>query len=294
MINYMDEKQNIFHNMGGWRQLLAFLFLAFWGYIFASFIIILCIDLSVLESSARVMRLAQMISQICLFLIPPLAFAYICHKNPKSYLKIDTSYRLSFLLLAICLIFTIQPIVDFLGYWNGKLALPESLSALENWMKNTEKGVEKTVSLLFSDKSASGLISNLLIMAVMAGLVEEVFFRGCLQQIIQKIAKNQHAAIWITAFIFSAIHFQFYGFVPRLLLGAMLGYLFVWSGSLWVPVIVHTINNIISITFAYFFYGTPKYQEMHEFSFEKYNWIIIAGLVLSTLLILIIYRRRKQ
>lgn len=289
----MNEKRNMFHNMGGWSQLFVFCFLAFWGYIFTAFFLILCIDLSAIESSARTMRLAQMINQVCLFLIPPLAFAYICHKNPKNYLKVDSSYSLSFLLLAIGLIFTIQPIVDFLGYWNGKLVLPESLSSLENWMKNTEESVGKTMALLFTDKSASGLISNLLMMAVMAGLVEEVFFRGCLQQIVQKIAKNQHIAVWVTAFIFSAIHFQFYGFVPRLLLGAILGYLFVWSGSLWVPVIVHTINNIISVLFAYFFYGTAKYQEMSEFSFEKYNWIIILGLVLSILLILIMYRRRK-
>jgi len=168
------------------------------------------------------------------------------------------------------------------------------MSPIENWMKETESNAEKSINFLFADRSVIGLIANLVILAIVAGLAEELFFRGCLQQIIRKIVNNKHAAIWITAFIFSAIHFRFYGFVPRLLLGALLGYLFVWSRNIWIPVIVHIAHNALNVIVSYTYWGTPEYEKMEDFSFSLNMWFTLSSIILSVSILYIIYRKKHQ
>ncbi len=131
-----------------------------------------------------------------------------------------------------------------------------------------------------------------MVIAVVAGLAEELIFRGCLQQIMQQIVKNKHIAVWVTAFIFSAIHFQFYGFLPRMLLGALLGYLFLWSGNIWVPIIVHTANNVIGVITAYLYFDTPKYEQITSYKIEHQISYIILSVVLSVLFLFVIYKKR--
>ena len=62
---------------------------------------------------------------------------------------------------------------------------------------------------------------------------------------------NIHLSIWASAIIFSAIHFQFYGFIPRLLLGALFGYLYYWSGNLLIPMFAHFVNNAFGVIMIY-------------------------------------------
>jgi len=95
------------------------------------------------------------------------------------------------------------------------------------------------------------MISNLFVVAFMAGLSEEIFFRGFIQRLFIENKLNHHLAIWFTAILFSAIHLQFFGFVPRVLLGAVLGYLYFYSGNLWLSIIAHTVNNGFAVVMAY-------------------------------------------
>lgn len=291
----MENKPKIgLYGMGGWSQLFFFLFLVLGGYMIAITITVLLVDVSRLSESAGVMRMALTIQSLCLFLIPSLLFAFVCQENPKNYLKTEHYQNWSFLIISVALIIVIQPVIGAIGYYNQQLTLPECMSSIELWMQESERSAEKTVGLLFADKTIEGLVFNILVLAVVAGLAEEFFFRGSLQQIINKIVKNSHAAIWITAFIFSAIHFQFYGFVPRLLLGALMGYLFVWSGNIWVPVLVHTINNLIGVILSYVYYGTPVYEELDNFDLVDNIWFIIPSFAISLFFIFILYRRKKE
>jgi membrane protease YdiL (CAAX protease family) len=273
--------------MGGWSQFFFIFFLFFSGLMMASFIIVLIMPMDELLESARAMRLAQVIQAVFMFLIPALAYAFLYQGNVKSYLNTDKHINIRLLLCSVLLIISIQPLINCIGYYNQQIILPESL----NWMKEYEESAEKSLKLLFSNRSIPSLIFNLLVIAVMAGLAEEFFFRGCLQQIMQKIVKNQHFAIWITAIIFSAIHFQFYGFVPRVLLGALLGYLFVWSGSIWVPVIVHTIHNAINVVLIHIYYDTPQANQIEDFRFEENTLLVSVSFALSAIIIFMIYRR---
>lgn len=133
------------------------------------------------------------------------------------------------------------------------MKLPGFLKGIEDWMLRKELEVGNLTKQLLVMNSISVLLVNLLMFVVIPAFGEELIFRGCLQKIFKRLTGNYHIAIWITAIIFSAIHVQFYGFIPRMLLGALFGYLLVWSGSLWLPILAHFMNNAIAVITAYIY-----------------------------------------
>jgi len=146
-------------------------------------------------------------------------------------------------LVVIVLAIVAFPAVWVTGALNGAIEFPESLKGLENWMKEKEDNAQ-TLTLFMTDfASPAQTILGFVVIAILAGLTEEFFFRGVIQPIFQNSTKNKHTAIWITAIIFSAIHFQFYGFIPRMLLGALFGYLYVYTNNIAVPIWAHILNN---------------------------------------------------
>jgi membrane protease YdiL (CAAX protease family) len=183
------------------------------------------------------------------------------------------------------MVFLIIPAIDITSYLNQKIHLPECMSPLEKWMYETEENLTQITESMLSEKGIIPFIINIFIIAVMAGLSEEILFRGALLSIIRKKTANPHMAIWIVAILFSAIHFQFYGFIPRILLGVFLGYLLYWSNSIWVPVFAHFLNNAIAVTGSYmgFFPDSDKNitSEIPETEDIIMTIIIaIAGLIL--------------
>ncbi len=290
----MDNSKNkgILTNLGGWSQFFFLFFLTFSGLMLTSFVILLTMTPDQMMNSANSMRLAMAIQTIFLFVVPALFFAYLCQEVPKDYLKIETSTNYTLLFFAILFIIVAQPLINSISYYNQQLILPESMASLEQWMRATEDSALKSLNILFADKTIFGLIFNLLVLAIVAGLGEELFFRGCIQQIMKKIFVNRHAAIWITAIIFSAVHFQFYGFIPRVLLGALLGYLFMWSGNIWIPVIIHTLHNAINVVLTYLYYGSSEYEQMENMEFGQNALIIVISFVLSVVTLFMIYRSR--
>jgi membrane protease YdiL (CAAX protease family) len=159
-------------------------------------------------------------------------------------------------------------------------------------MKELEESAESALKLMFADRSAVTLVFNLFVIALLTGLAEELFFRGCLQQIIQQIVTNSHVAVWVTAIIFSVLHFQFYGFVPRVLLGVVLGYVFVWSGSIWAPVVLHTIHNALNVILIYIYMDAPESGQVGEAAFTDNAVLVLASVVLSALTLFLLYRER--
>lgn len=114
-------------------------------------------------------------------------------------------------------------------------------------MQAKEQEMETLVNLLINEVGIIAFISNILVIALLAALTEEFLFRGAIQRIIEKWTANYHIVIWTAAIVFSAIHLQFYGFVPRMLLGAYFGYLLYWTKSIWAPVLAHFINNAVAV-----------------------------------------------
>ncbi len=138
-----------------------------------------------------------------------------------------------------------------LVYWNAQLVLPESMSGIEAWMKEMESQLMELTKFLTDFQNVPELLTGILVIGVFAGVGEELFFRGLIQPKMQGYFKSAHWGIWITAIIFSAIHVQFYGFLPRVFLGALFGYMYHYSGSLLYPIIAHIFNNSLTVVIVY-------------------------------------------
>ena len=138
-----------------------------------------------------------------------------------------------------------------LVYWNAQLVLPESMAGMESWMKEMETQLMELTKFLTDFQSVSELLTGILVIGVFAGVGEELFFRGLIQPKMQGYFKSAHLGIWITAIIFSAIHVQFYGFLPRVFLGALFGYMYHYSGSLHYPILAHIFNNSLTVVVVY-------------------------------------------
>ncbi len=197
--------------------------------------------------TTKTLRIATVIQDCIIFILPAIVTAIIISPLPVRFLKIESSVHLSPLIWAILAIIVSIPLMNWIVLANESIQFPESFSGLEAWMRIHENEAQASVKILLGDHSISSLCINLLLVGILAGFSEEIIFRGTLQQIFYTAKMNSHLAIWLTAFIFSAIHMQFFGFIPRLLLGAYFGYLVFWSGSLWLPIIMHALNNSIVV-----------------------------------------------
>ncbi len=189
----------------------------------------------------------QFLSNIFVFVLPSIGTAYLCSKNPAKFLCLRKITDARVLLLAAAMIFLISPAIDTTTYLNSKMQLPEFMAPVENWMRKTEDYAAQVTKNLLLENGIFPFITNIIIIGIMAALTEELLFRGALLSIVRKNIKNPHIAIWIVAILFSAIHFQFYGFIPRMLLGAILGYLLYWSNNIWVPAFAHFLNNTVAV-----------------------------------------------
>ena len=137
--------------------------------------------------------------------------------------------------------------------WNAELDFPAYADEFEEWAREREDTAAELTTFLTNLSSPGELLLALLIIAVLPAVGEEIVFRGLIQNELYRGTYNIHVAIWIAAVLFSAIHMQFYGFLPRLLLGALFGYLYYWSGNLTLAIIAHFVNNAVSVIALYFY-----------------------------------------
>ncbi len=199
---------------------------------------------------AAAYRISAVLQSVLVFITPALAVAMLTTRFPASLLAVDRLPSLKFTLTAIFTLVVSIPLMNIIINWNQNLTFPESMSGIVQTFKDLEAKSEDSINIMTSGNSAGILIVNIMIVGIFAGLGEELFFRGGLMRLLGGVKSiGTHKAIWISAIIFSALHLQFFGFVPRMLLGVFFGYLLAWSGSLWLPILMHIINNSIIVTF---------------------------------------------
>lgn len=195
-----------------------------------------------IPNQAGALRIGAVVQDLFIFVIPAIATAMVSTRLPARLLLVDNTPRLNMLLLTLILMLVSVPAMNMLVEWNDSLKLPDSMAAIAAQMRAMEESAQNSVEILMGGSSVGSLIISILIIGIMAGFSEELFFRGALQRLLS-FSLNVHVAIWLSAFIFSAFHLQFFGFFPRFLLGAFFGYLLYWSGSLWLPIAAHVFNN---------------------------------------------------
>ncbi|HXU28791.1 MAG TPA: CPBP family intramembrane glutamic endopeptidase [Bacteroidia bacterium] len=201
----------------------------------------------------NVLKVMQVVLTTVLFILPATIFCRYMRDERSAFLNMNMAPHFYYALTAAACILFALPAVSGLESWNQLIHLPESFGSLESWMRTKETEAEKITLMFFQDKSIGGLIINLLVMAFMAALSEEIFFRGLIQQMLIKNKINVHVAIVITAILFSAFHLQFFGFIPRMFLGIVLGYLYYITQNLWVSIIAHFCNNAFAVVAMHFY-----------------------------------------
>jgi len=227
------------------------------------------------------------ILQIVSTTIPIFAAAFIFAKyvvkDTREYLR--TSFKFPWFLMVIIFFVMLvsAPLIEALANINQKLQLPDFLAGLQKWMRDTEDQAQKLTAILLQMKSVSSLIFKLLVVGLLTAIVEEFMFRGCIQTILLKWSKNSHIAVWIAAALFSAFHLEFFGFLPRLMLGVLFGYFVMWSGSIWTSVWAHFINNGTAVIVSYLYQNkmiSVNPDGTHIFNLPAYLFSLIIILFL--------------
>lgn len=236
------------------------------------------------------LKFIQLFNSIGLFVLPPFLYLLYYKEKPLKYLNIKESINGRTVFFLLLIYFISIPGMEWLIKLNGQLSLPESLQGLETWMKDAEDRAKELTAVFLTMNGLPDLLINLLIIAVIPALGEELIFRGVLQKQLQGWTKNGHTAVWITAFLFSAIHLQFYGFLPRLLLGALFGYYYLWSNNLWVPIIAHFINNGTAVIISYATGAATTDVELEAMNREGSEIYVI----ISLLILYLTLKRFKQ
>ena len=240
-------------------------------------------------NDVNAIKLIQLFSTIGTFLIPALIFG-LTKGIGIDFLKIKTKPSILMLGLGMALIFLSAPLVNEI-YTLNKMIDPEWLGGLGKGFLESEKGNKLLTDLFLCMPKAQDLIINVFVIALIPAIAEELFFRGVIQQLLRESFKSVHLSIWITAMLFSFIHLDFYGFIPRVLLGALLGYLFFWSNSMLVNIGAHFINNASQVIMVYLFQsGIISFDAQSD---ESMPWSItlLFSLIMLGLLI-IVYRKR--
>lgn len=248
------------------------------GFVVTAFATTLLIKIGSGGKELAMLRIAAVVQDIFMFILPPLITALIITRQPVRLLALGKGPSLNMTLLAILVMLVSSPVMSWIIELNESVHLPDSMTALEAQLRAMEENASAAVDTLLGPATPSSLIINVLIVGVMAGFSEELFFRAGLQRLLSTTRMSSGMAVWIAAFIFSALHMQFFGFVPRLLLGAFFGYLLVWSGSVWLPMLIHMLNNSIYVILKQITgSGEP------EFGGTESSWIAITISALLTI-----------
>lgn len=286
-----------------WAQLMMFIGLAFGSFLIFSLIgtwvLSAMTGIQILEISnpakwdysnpalLTFVRGMLVIQFLGLFVIPCFLFAYFSDPHPISYLGLKKAPSMYFILGALLLLIAL-PLVDWMGVFNHQL-IPETTS-LGKWMKENEELAARQISFMLKRQSLQDLFLNLLFVAVFAGVGEELFFRGILQRILIRMFKSPIAGILVTAIIFSAIHMQFYGFIPRFILGVLLGCIYWYSGSLWPAIFAHFIYDAFAVVMIYL---NPALADQEGATIQLGNQVVLA-LISAILVVAILYQMKRK
>lgn len=193
------------------------------------------------------LRGMQFVQFIGLFVLPAWICSQLFSYEPNRFLGFQAPNLSQFWFWSILIMIILLPFTQLIGELNQRIVFP---GGMKEWMQSQEKSAEQTVKALLSAQSLNDLLLNLFFVAVLAGVGEELLFRGLIQRILVR-KYGRWTGIVIAAILFSAMHMQFYGFFPRFLLGVVLGILFAYSGSLWVAILAHFFYDAMLITAAY-------------------------------------------
>ena len=240
------------------------------------------------------LKFIQAFSAIGAFIFPALAIAFLFDHQPMNYLSISKRINITSALLVVVALIAALPLINYLGDLTSRMSLPSFLSGIEKWMKESEAKAAELTKQFLEMHSRSDLLLNIFLIGLLPAIGEELLFRGIIQKIFSEWSKNIHIGIWASAILFSAMHLQFYGFIPRMMLGGMMGYLLVWSGSLWLPILAHFVNNASAVIFIYLFKEEMMSVDPDKIGIENDYLFVISSALVTGFLLWIVYKKEKR
>ncbi|WP_367914572.1 lysostaphin resistance A-like protein [Leadbetterella sp. DM7] len=235
---------------------------------------------------------AQGLSSLILFVLTALAYWRWIERKPIADFSSSQLSSSGVILTVFILQMAFLPFNSYLGSINENVQLPGFLSGLENTLKEMERSAAEITEYLAKSDTLPQLLMNILVIGVIAGIGEELIFRGIVLRKLLRGLNNEHLAIWLSAILFSAIHFQFYGFLPRMMLGAFFGYLYVWTGNIRVPIAAHIFNNTVAVILFHFIHKGVVSPELEKMDNIPLPWVVLSTLVFAALLYRFYYRQK--
>jgi len=242
----------------------------------------------------KFLKYLQTIQAIGLFILPAFIIGYIFHQQSIRYLRFNPINFYSVILILFIMISAL-PAINFFAMLNAKMQLPAFLSELENWMRQKELSAQALTEAFLKMDNAGSLWFNIFMIGVLPAIGEELIFRGIFQRLFAEWTKNIHWGILIAAFLFSFMHIQFYGFIPRMILGILLGYLFYFSRTIWAPILGHFINNTMAVLF-YYFYADQINEEIDSIGATEgsYGYLLVSIILISSFLFVFYKYQQKN
>jgi membrane protease YdiL (CAAX protease family) len=236
------------------------------------------------QQAIRAMKVFQLITSIGTFLVPAILFPLSLEQNPAFYLRIQRPGKGFNYFFALVLIVISTPFISWVYMLNQDLKFPAAYSDLETSIRSMEELNKKLMEIFIRTSDWGQYTVNLFFIALVPAITEEFFFRGCLQNFVSKCFYNEHLAIIFAALLFSGFHGEFFGFFPRFLMGVMLGYMYVFSGSIWVNISAHFLNNALALLAAFLGSQYPAIEMLKE-DYMFPVWVSIASLLISIAMI---------
>ena len=227
-------------------------------------------------------KIGQGISSIFMFIVPPIVYYYLTRKEHRmqklGFRSLTPPWWL--ILIGVALMFVSLPVTNQLTTWNEGMSFGEGLTWLEDWIKSLEETAKVATEKMLNVNTIGGLLLNIVVVALIPAVGEEMTFRGVLQQSLTR-KMNPHVAIILSAAIFSFIHFQFYGFLPRLFLGLLLGYMFYITGSLWTSMLMHFLNNGTAVVLYFLNNRGVIHVDVDHFGALDNTWLVAASILMT-------------
>lgn len=250
------------------------------------------------RGTINMLTFLQTIQAVGLFIVPSLLAAWLFSSRPLRFLGFQRSPLAVTLLVGSLVLVAALPFINVLADWNNNISFPEPLKGVEHWMRMKEDQATALTEAFIKMDGPEDFWVTLLVVAVLPGIGEELLFRGVIQRMLTEWFRNVHLAIIVSAVLFSSMHFQFFGFIPRTLMGIWFGYLLVWSRSMWLPVTAHFINNGLAVVY-YYLSGKgiigPGLEHIGTEPDKVYLWILsalVAGLMIW--MVFVIEKKRPE
>lgn len=196
-------------------------------------------------------KLIQIFGSLGTFILPAMLFSYLFAGDIFSYYGFRNLTGTWSMLMVVAMMVAVIPFINYLAEFNLNMEFP--LKGVDRFLRSLEEEAEEIMLAFTSTRTMTGLLVNLLMIGVIAAVGEELIFRGLIQRLLHEMIRNIHLAVLITAVIFSAFHFQFFSFLPRFVLGIILGYLMFYGRSIWYPILAHFVNNSLGVIYYYFY-----------------------------------------